>query len=149
MTTQPIPIVCDMTDAPDTSEERLAEYQQLFADALVGRERLTDGTNRFRFRADPGVEDRVRSLAAKEKACCGFLDFTITADGDEVWWDTTTVDDPIAQQILDEMYRLPETAGDGVAALFERFDEQGLKIMTNDDGVMRPATPEEIGITKA
>ena len=84
-----------------------------------------------------------RSLAAKEQACCAFFDFTVAARGDEIWWDATTVDDPIAQQILDELYR---TVGGGVAALFERFDAQGLEIVTNDNGIMRPATPEELGI---
>lgn len=146
MTDQPIPIVCDMTDAADTSVERLAEYGQLFADALVSRERTADGANRFRFRADPGIEDRVRVLAAKEQACCAFFDFTVTAHGDEVWWDATTVDDPIAQQILDELYQLPDTVDDGVASLFERFDAQGLRIVTHENGVLRPATREELGI---
>jgi hypothetical protein len=34
------PIVCDMTNASDTGPERLAEYQQLFTRALIGRERV-------------------------------------------------------------------------------------------------------------
>jgi hypothetical protein len=149
MTEPPIPpIVCDMTDAPDTSVERLAEYAQLFADALVGRERTPDGSHRFRFRADTGIEARVRSLAAKEKACCGFFAFTVTAQDDEVWWDASTVDDPIAQQILDELYRLPDTVGEGAAALFERFDGRGLTVVTTDHGVRRPATAEELGIAE-
>src|SRR5690606_15920218 len=143
------PIVCDMTDAPDTSVERVAEYSQLFADALIGREQTPDGANRCRFRADRGIEDRVRSLAAKEQACCAFFDFTVTTHGAEVWWDATTVDDPIAQRILDELYRLPDTVGDGVEAHFDRFEAQGLTVVTNDDGVMRPATPEELGIANA
>jgi hypothetical protein len=143
------PIVCDMSNAPDTSTERLAEYEQLFTDALIGRERIPEGANRFRFRADAGIEERVRSLAAKEKACCGFFDFTVTVHGDEVWWDSTTVDDPIAKQILDELYRLPDTVGAGVEALFERFDAQGLRVVTNVNGIMRPATAEEIGISSA
>lgn len=146
MTTQPIPIACDMTDAPDTPQERLAEYQQLFADALIGRERLPDGAIRFRFVANPGTEDRVRALAAKEKACCGFFAFTISAARGEVWWDATTVDDPLARQILDEMHRLPESAGDGVAALFERFEEHGLKIVTDARGVTQPAATGAIDI---
>jgi len=132
------PIVCDMTGAPDTTVERLDEYAQLFADALIDRERTPEGANRFRFRANDGIEERVRTLAAKEKACCGFFDFTVTVHGDEIWWDATTVDDPMARQVLDEMYRLPDTVGEGVAALFERFDQQGLRVVTNDDGIMRP-----------
>ena len=45
------PIVCDMTDASDTAEERMAEYGRLFAQALTGRERTDQGV-RLRFRAD-------------------------------------------------------------------------------------------------
>ena len=67
MTDQPIPIVCDMTDAPDTTEERLAEYRGLFGGDLVGRER-TDTGIRFLFRARPGLADEIRDLAAREKA---------------------------------------------------------------------------------
>src|SRR5689334_6978255 len=103
MTTTPSstpPIVCDMTDAPDAAVERLAEYQTLFATALIGRERTVDGI-RFRFRAEPGLEEQVRSLAAREKACCAFFNFTINRHDDEIWWNSSVVDDDIARQILD------------------------------------------------
>jgi len=33
------PIMCDMTGAPDTPEQRVAEYGRLFAQYLLGRER--------------------------------------------------------------------------------------------------------------
>ena len=73
------PIVCDMTTATDNGPERLLEYERLFAQALVGRERTAEGI-RFRLRADDGVEAWVRDLAAREKACCAFFDFRITTD---------------------------------------------------------------------
>lgn len=133
-----------MTDAPDTATERLAEYERLFLGALVGRERAGEGI-RFRFRADPGIEDWVRDLAAREKACCGFFTFDITVRGDEVWMDTSVVDDDLARQILDEYYRLPDTVAEGAAALFDRFTQQGLQVMIRDQGVLRPATPAEHG----
>ena len=142
------PIVCDMTSAPDTSEERIDTYARLFADALVARERTEHGI-RFRFRADTGIEQRVRGLAALEKACCAFFDFVVTVHGDEVWWDSRVVDEPIARQILEQMYALPDNIGDGVPALFDRFTEQGLVIVTDDDGVLRPATRAELGISDA
>jgi hypothetical protein len=63
MTTEPAtPIACDMTDAPDTAEERMAEYGRLFARSLTGRERTAGGI-RFRFRAEDGVEAWVRDPA--------------------------------------------------------------------------------------
>jgi hypothetical protein len=145
--TPDVPIVCDMTDAPDTAVERLAEYQRLFTTVLVGRERTAERI-RFRFRADEGVEDWVRDLAAREKACCPFFTFAIAAHGDEVWMDAQVIDDDLARQILDEYYRLPETVADGPAALLDRFNQQGLEIMTRDEGVLRPATPEEHGWTE-
>src|SRR6266508_5993008 len=95
------PIVCDMTSAPDTGPERMMEYQRLFTQALIGRERTADGI-RFRLRAADGIEAWVRDLAAREKACCPFFDYSITTDGDEVRWDATVIDNDIARTILDE-----------------------------------------------
>jgi hypothetical protein len=138
------PILCDMTDAPDTAAERLAEYERLFLGALVGRERSEEGI-RFRFRADPGLEDWVRDLAGREKACCAFFSFDITAHGDEVWMDASVIDDDLARQILDEYYHLPDNVSEGAAALFERFTQQGLQVMIRDEGELRPATAAEHG----
>ena len=108
------PIVCDMTDAPDTPAERLAEYRRLFDEALVGRSRAEHGI-RFHFRAEPGVGDWVRDLAGREQRCCGFFTFDVTDVGDEIWWDASVVDDPNARQILDELFRLPEAMSIGAA----------------------------------
>lgn len=145
MTSQPIPIVCDMTDAPDTTEERLAEYRRLFSNDLIGRERTEDGI-RFRFRPRDGLTTEIRDLATREKACCAFFTFDIREHDDEVTWDATVIDDPVARQILDEYYALPETLDTSVADLFERFAASGLQIVIDDDGVMRPATDTDLGI---
>jgi hypothetical protein len=147
-TTTPIPIVCDMTGAgaTDTAEERMAEWGRLYAQSLIGRERTADGI-RFGFRADDGVEAWVRDLAAREKACCPFLDFTvITADG-QVWWDTSVADgaeDPeLARALLDDLYTMPETVSAGVAGIEDRLGQQGLKVTVNTSGTViqfdRPA----------
>lgn len=145
MTVQPIPIVCDMTDAPDTTEERLAEYRRLFGTDLTGRERTESGI-RFRFAARAGLVDEIRDLAAREKACCAFFDFDIREHDDEITWDASVVDDPIARQILDEYYALPDTLAGSVAELFDRLADNGLEIVIDDDGVMRPATSTDLGI---
>lgn len=145
MTTQPIPIVCDMTDAPDTTEERLAEYRRLFSADLIGRQR-TDRGIQFRFQARAGLAAEIRDLAAREKACCAFFDFEIAERGDEITWDASVVDDPIARQILDEYYALPDTLDASTAELFDRFSRQGLEIVIDDGGVMRPATNADLGI---
>jgi len=144
MTGQPIPIVCDMTDAPDTTEERLAEYRRLFGTDLIGRER-TEGGIRFRFRVRPGLAEEIRDLAAREKACCAFFDFDVCELGDDILWDASVVNDPVARRILDEYYALPETLTDSVAGLFDRFAEKGLEIVVEDNGVMRPASDADLG----
>jgi len=145
MTSHPIPIVCDMTDAPDTTEERLAEYRRLFGGDLVGRERTEEGI-RFRFRVRDGLAEEIRDLAAREKACCAFFDFDIREHGDEITWDASVIDDPVARQILDEYYALPDTLAGSAAELFDRFADNGLEIVINDDGVMRPANNTDLGI---
>lgn len=131
------PIVCDMTAAPDTEEERLVEYRRLFAQALKGKERTADGI-RFRFRAEPGVEMWVRDLAAREKACCAFYVYTVSVDGDEVIWDCAGPDDDTARAILDEFYVLPDILGEnpdtGMDTLRERFARHGLAVITGPAG---------------
>jgi len=105
------PIVCDMTGAPDTPDERLAEYARLFAHAYVGRERTGERV-RWRFDAAPDVEAWARDLAARENACCAFMQHTVRVVDGEVWWDATTIDDPTARAVLDFFYELPD-ARDG------------------------------------
>jgi hypothetical protein len=128
------PIVCDLTNAPDTGPERLREYQRLFAQALIGRERTADGI-RFRLRADEGVEAWVRDLAAREKACCAFFDFRVRVEAGQVHWDATVVDDDIARAVLDEFYDLPDTLGEGVEGIEHRLTGRGLRVLSD------PAAP--------
>jgi hypothetical protein len=142
------PIVCDMTDAPDTATERVFEYERLFAESLIGRER-TDGGIRLRFGLRPGMEDWVRDLAAREKACCAFFTFTIDVHGDELWWDASVVDDDIARQILDELYCLPDTVTEGAAALRAHLADHGLVVMVEGLGTLRPATTAELGLSES
>lgn len=137
-------VVCDMTDAPDTGEQRLAEYARLFAEAFVSRERTPAGF-RWRLRADAGIEAWARDLAAREMACCAFLTITITPVDGEVWWDTSTIDDPAAGAVLELMYGLPEAEWADVDEMHERFVQTtGAPIVITDGSVTRPATPKEI-----
>jgi hypothetical protein len=139
------PIVCDMTDARDTAAARVTEYERLFSQVLTGRAR-TDAGIRFRFRADPGVEDWVRDLAAREKACCTWADSDITVRDGEVVWDWSAPDDEIAQQILQDYYDLPDTISAGPAAILDQFADKGQHVMMRDNGTLRPATPTELGL---
>jgi hypothetical protein len=133
-------IACDLTDAPDTAEERMAEYDRLFSQVLVGRERADAGV-RLRFRADEGVEAWVRDLAAREKACCPFYDFAVGTTDGQVWWDISLVDgvaddENTARTLLDTYYHAPDYAADGVAGLTEWLAGNGFAVTTNESGTV-------------
>lgn len=140
------PIVCDMTTATDTEEERLAEYRRLFAQSLTGKERTAEGI-RFRFRTDAGVEAWVRDLAAREKACCAFYTYTVAVEGAEVIWDCAVPDDDMARAILDQFYALPdmltESPDAGMDTLRERFARHGLTIVSDPAGTIHTVQPAE------
>lgn len=140
------PIVCDMTDAPDTAAERIREYERLFAAALVDRERTPAGV-RFRFRADDGIEDWVRTIATKEKACCAWLNFDIAVEDGEVAWEWPLPDDEIADVFAKDLYELPDTISAGPAAVLEQMSYKGEHVMVRENGASRPATPAELGLS--
>lgn len=98
-------IVCTLTD--DGVRRRLAEYADLFAAAFAGRERTAAGL-RWWLRAEPGVADRARDLAAREAACCAFLTISVTVVDDRVLWEVTG--EPAAQGVVDWFYDLPAGA---------------------------------------
>lgn len=102
-------IVCDMTDAPDTPQERLAEYARLFEIAFIAAER-TETRIRWRLRADPGIEAWARDLATRENACCAFMHNDVSLSAGQIIWEATTVDDPMAKAALDFFYELPQRA---------------------------------------
>ena len=103
-------IVCTLTD--DDTRRRLDEYARLFAAAFAGRERTAAGM-RWTLRAEPGVAEWARGLAARERACCAFLTISVTVADDRVLWEVTA--DPAAQPVVDWFSDLPLTArpGDG------------------------------------
>ncbi|HEY5855688.1 MAG TPA: hypothetical protein VIW24_16980 [Aldersonia sp.] len=141
----PVPaVVCDMTDAPDSGEQRLHDYARLFGAAFISRER-TDSGMRWRLRADPGIEAQARDLSARENACCAFLTTTVTVSGGQVLWDATTIDDPAARAALDMLYDLPVTQWDDVNEVHDRFVRTtGVPIVGTEGVTTRPATRDEI-----
>jgi hypothetical protein len=121
------PVVCDLTNAPDTPAQRMDAYRQLFADALIGRSRTTQGA-RFRFRADAGVETRVRELVRREHECCAFMTFNLTNANDEIIVDvttTTTTGDEMARNVLDEFLGRLDGVSVGTSALDDRYTDAG------------------------
>ena len=113
-------VSCDMSDAPDTPAERLAEYGRLFEHALLHRQRR-DGAVVFSFRPDPETRQAVDDLARREAACCPFLDYRVETVGDEVIW---TITNPITgdqrgsvEVILETFHDLPDHAGSDLPGL--------------------------------
>ena len=61
---------------------RLAEFDDLFATALRGQQRLSPTA--LRWRLDPAAEATARDLTGRESSCCSFFSFTVARDGDAV-----------------------------------------------------------------
>jgi hypothetical protein len=120
------PITCDMTSAPDTPEERIAEYRRLFAHALILRERTPDAVV-FTFAAKPGVAEWVADLARRESACCPFLSYEVAVAAEGVVWRTSSQAGPDAQAILDEFHGLPEQTPDGLPGMLQRLRGRGVE----------------------
>jgi hypothetical protein len=126
------PIACDMRDASDTPDERLAEYARLFEHALV-RRRRDERSVTFAFRAASGTRERVEGLARREAACCPFLDYRVETTGDEVLF---TIANPVAglegaaaAAALDAFHALPDQAGSDIAGLLERLADAGVRMI--------------------
>ncbi|MEV4199924.1 hypothetical protein [Micromonospora globbae] len=60
---------------------RLAEFDQLFRDAVRGVDRPTPQHLRLRLAADAQVEETTRDLIARESSCCSFFAFEISRSG--------------------------------------------------------------------
>ena len=117
-------IACDMSTARDTPDQRLAEYGELFEQALLSRERRADGVV-FAFRAVSGTREKVDDLAHREHACCPFLDYRVETVGDDVIWTIANLVSGDARagvdEILDAVYALPDHAGSELDGVLERL----------------------------
>ncbi len=82
---------------------RLAEFDTLFAEAVVSVEREGD-TTRLRLSGAEGLRDRVLDLTRRESRCCSFFDFSVEGD----------------DQDLDLVISVPKQHHDVLAALTER-----------------------------
>ena len=116
-------IACDMTTASDTPDERLREYDRLFAEAMLGRERREDAVV-FTFGAQ--TQDWVEDLARREAACCPFADYRVEADGDSVTWTISNPDArPEIDVMLDAYYALPDNPGTHLAGFMPALRPRG------------------------
>lgn len=63
---------------------RLAEFDDLFADALRAVQRLSSTSARLTLAGSAQIEARTRDLTERESQCCSFFDFRIARDGTAV-----------------------------------------------------------------
>lgn len=71
------PIACSLNQ--DDLADRQRRWHALAERALIDRTRTGCGL-RMRFRVEPGVEPELRELAALERSCCAFADWTVATD---------------------------------------------------------------------
>jgi hypothetical protein len=70
-----VPQACTL---PTTDQPlRVAEFDQLFAAAVRGQQRLSPTALRWEF--DPAAEHTARDLTKRESSCCSFFTFTLAA----------------------------------------------------------------------
>jgi hypothetical protein len=127
-----VPIACDMTSAEDTPDERMAEWRELFDQALLRRERHADSVSLY-FRNEPAMREQLLDLVRREHACCPFLDLRISSAGDELIWTTTNVlegdDRAEIERFLDALHALPDHTADDMESLTDQFAEHGLNMV--------------------
>jgi hypothetical protein len=80
---------------------RLAEFDELFATALRGQQRLSPMT--LRWHLDPACEVTARDLTARESSCCSFFTFVFEPDDAVLRLDVEVPDAHV--EVLDALQR--------------------------------------------
>lgn len=78
---------------------RVAEFDDLFATALRGQQRLSRAV--LRWRLDPKAERKARDLTNRETRCCSFFSFTFTRTDGGLHLDVAVPDAQVA--VLDAL----------------------------------------------
>lgn len=72
---EPVPIACTLSSAG--MSERLTEMKLIGQSALISAGQ--DGAvASLRFRAEPGLSERLKTVVAAEAECCAFLELDLT-----------------------------------------------------------------------
>jgi hypothetical protein len=88
---------------------RRAEFDELFATALRGQQRLAPTW--LRWQLDPNAEPIARDLTGRETECCSFFTFTFARVGDTVQLDVT-----VPEAHIDVLDALAGRAAAGIVA---------------------------------
>jgi hypothetical protein len=78
---------------------RLAEFDDLFATALLGQQRIAP--TRLQWHLGPVVESLARDLTQRESSCCSFFTFSFTTSGDRLQVDVDVPAEQVA--VLDAL----------------------------------------------
>jgi hypothetical protein len=78
-----IPIACTLTS--EAAQDRVEEWQQFFARAVIAVERTSE--QQIRFRLGPSTRSLCDAvdLAQREKGCCTFFEFSIHVESTSCW----------------------------------------------------------------
>lgn len=88
---------------------RLAEFDDLFATAVRGVERVAATHARMRLTGPAGLAATVRDLAARETACCSFFTFHVATEP-AVEGEALTLDVRVPAQYADVLTSLAQRA---------------------------------------
>ena len=115
------PVACTLGRGEIRARER--ELRAAFV-ALVGSV-LTDHGFRWAFRDGPGVETKVRQIAAREAACCAFARFDVRRTEGQIVLEVTGP--PEARGALEVLRELPSELAEGDDALARVLVGAGLR----------------------
>ncbi len=115
-------LVCTLTGRERSA--RVSEFDEAFR-YLERTERLDDAF-RWYFRAEAGLEARLRDLARREQECCRFFEFDLLLEGPSIVWEARAPKHALA--VLEEFMRMPETlrAAPDAAAVKDVLEGAGL-----------------------
>jgi hypothetical protein len=77
------PIACTLSSQDAT--ERIEEWRRFFSRSVDQVESLAADRVRFRLQDGPEAVSTAADLARREKACCGFFEFSIEVQVDSCW----------------------------------------------------------------
>jgi hypothetical protein len=99
------PVACALTAAKLTAQA--GRWRRVAAAAMTDRIETATGL-RVRFRAEPGVEEELRSLVETENECCPWASWTVRTAANQVVLDVSSAGDGIAA--LHDMFTGPQAA---------------------------------------
>jgi hypothetical protein len=99
------PVACALTAAKLTAQ--VGRWRRVATAAMTDRIETATGL-RIRFRAEPGIEEELRSLVEVENECCPWASWTVHATANQVVLDVSSARDGIAA--LHDMFTGPHAA---------------------------------------